>query len=99
MKIHTLLLCLTLAAGAACGGDDGNSGGKDGGIDAPRHTDSGVDGPILVAPDASCFDLSTITAPTNNEIINACTTSDKIYKDSHPPLTLPDGGLAPLGSD
>jgi hypothetical protein len=42
--------------------------------------------------DASCF-----TNPTTHfEIINACTTAQKIYKKSHPPLLEPDGTLPPL---
>jgi hypothetical protein len=44
------------------------------------------------APDASCF-----TDPhTYNEIINACTTAVKVYKDSHPPLLKADGSLPTL---
>lgn len=44
------------------------------------------------APDASCF-----TDPrTYHEIINACTTAVKVYKDSHPPLLKPDGTLPDL---
>jgi hypothetical protein len=43
-------------------------------------------------PDASCF-----TDPkTYNEIINACTTAVKVYKDSHPALLKADGSLPPL---
>jgi hypothetical protein len=43
-------------------------------------------------PDASCF-----TDPkTYNEIINACTTAVKVYKDSHPALLRSDGSLPPL---
>ena len=72
---------------AACGDDGGNPAKKDGGVaDAPM-IDSGGGG-----PDASCF-----TNPqTHNEIINACTTAQKIYKDSHPPLLGSDGSLPPL---
>ena len=56
----------------------------------------GDDGPPLQddarPPDASCF-----TNPTTHlEIINACTTAEKIYKDPELPLLLPDGGLPPL---
>ena len=55
-----------------------------------KHTamDAGVD----AAPDASCFDHP----QTHNEIINACTTAQKIYKDSHPPLLNADGSLPAL---
>ena len=43
-------------------------------------------------PDASCF-----TNPqTHYEIINACTTAQQIFKDSHPPLLNPDGTLPQL---
>ena len=44
------------------------------------------------APDASCFE----NPQTHYEIINACTTAQKIYKDSHPPLLNPDGTLPML---
>ncbi len=50
------------------------------------HQDAGVD----AMP--SCF-----TNPsTHEEIINACTTAQKIYKDSRPALLHPDGTLPPL---
>jgi hypothetical protein len=55
--------------------------------DAAVH-DAGIDAP----PDASCFE----NPQTHNEIINACTTAQKIYKESHPPLLNPDGTLPPL---
>lgn len=55
--------------------------------DAAVH-DAGGDAP----PDASCFE----NPQTHHEIINACTTAQKIYKDSHPPLLEPDGTLPPL---
>lgn len=42
--------------------------------------------------DASCFD----NPQTHYEIINACTTAQKIYKDSHPQLIGSDGTLPPL---
>jgi hypothetical protein len=94
MKISTILMCLPLVLGAC--GDDNSGTKQDAGtppIDAPKTT---IDAPTVAPPDASCFDLSTITSPTNNEIINACTTADKIYKDSHPPLLGSDGSLPPL---
>jgi len=53
--------------------------------DAPPQIDAGV-------ADASCF-----TDPhTSYEIMNACTTAVKVYKDSHPPLLRADGTLPPL---
>jgi len=85
MKMHLLLVCLPLALGTACG-DDNNSGPKDAGV----H-DAAVDG-APATPDASCFTNPT----TNNEIINACTDAQKIFKDSHPPLLNADGTLPPL---
>ena len=60
------------------------------GNDAHTQKDAGVtaDAPL----DASCF-----TNPTTHyEIINACTTAQKIYKTSHPPLLNADGSLPPL---
>ncbi len=50
--------------------------------------DAGVDAPI----DASCF----MNPQTNDEIINACTTAQKYYKNSRPPLMHADGTLPPL---
>lgn len=44
------------------------------------------------APDASCFE----NPQTHYEIINACTTAQKIYKDSNPPLLNSDGTLPEL---
>lgn len=83
MEIQTLLLALPLVFAVACG-DDGSPANHD----APIVVDAGVDAPL----DASCF-----TNPTTyNEIINACTTAQKIYKDSHPPLLNPDGSLPAL---
>ncbi len=81
LAIFTALL---LAFAAACGED--NPVHKDGGVhDAP--VDASVGG-----PDASCF-----TDPhTHYEIINACTTAQKVYKPGNPPLQLPDGGLPAL---
>ena len=84
MKILTILLALPLAFTAACG-DDTNSVRDDAAIPVDAAVD---DAP----PDASCF-----TNPTTyNEIINACTTAQKIYKTSNPPLLNPDGSLPPL---
>jgi hypothetical protein len=55
------------------------------------HKDAGQDAGI-VPQDAPCF-----TNPqTNDEIINACTTAQKYFKDSHPPLLNADGSLPPL---
>ncbi|MEO8552642.1 MAG: hypothetical protein ABI678_21845 [Kofleriaceae bacterium] len=72
---------LALAFAPACG-DDGNTK-KDGGTV-----------PIDAAPtaDADCFTHPT----TNDEIINACTTSQKIVKHPNLPLVGSDGSLPPL---
>ncbi len=65
----------------ACGNNASHP--KDGGIDTPP-ADGGLD--------ASCF-----TNPqTHYEIINACTSAEKIYKPGRPPLQNADGTLPPL---
>jgi hypothetical protein len=52
--------------------------------------DAGIDAPMTL--DASCF-----TNPQSHyEIINACTTAQKIYKPGKPPLENADGSLPPL---
>jgi len=53
-----------------------------------------ADASIDAALDASCFEHP--DPNSNEQIINACTTAQKIYKDSHPPLLNPDGTLPPL---
>lgn len=75
-----MLLLALPLAFAAACGDDDNPANHD----APIVVDAGVD--------ASCFTNPT----THNEIINACTTTQKIYKDSNPPHLNPDGSLPPL---
>lgn len=65
---------------ASACGDDGET--------TPDDAAVPIDGGL----DASCF-----TNPqTHEEIINACTTAQKIYKDSNPPLLEADGSLPPL---
>lgn len=83
-KIAMLFSLACVAFGAGCG-DDG-AGGHDAAV--PSDAASGD----AAGPDASCFDNPT----THDQIINACTTAQKIYKDSHPPLLQPDGSLPPL---
>ena len=79
--MRAIIAAVVLAFVAACG-DDGNNAAKDAGVmDAPGG-----------GPDASCFDHPT----THYEIINACTTAQKIYKASHPALQHPDGTLPAL---
>ena len=83
MKGASIFVAVALAFAAACG--NSSNAPKDAGGDA-AVTDGGG------GPDASCF-----TNPqTHYEIINACTTAQKIYKDSHPPLLGSDGSLPPL---
>ena len=82
--MRPILLAAIVALCAACGDD------------APPQFE---DGPVTDAPtvDADTTDASCFTNPqTHLEIINACTTAEKI--DKHPvlPLQLPDGGLPPL---
>jgi hypothetical protein len=80
--MRALIFATLTLAFAACGGDDTNTK-KDAGVvmDAPPG-----------GPDANCFTNPT----TNDEIINACTTAQKIYKSSHPALLNADGSLPPL---
>jgi len=79
---NALFVALSLVFAAACG-DDGAT------VRDAGPADAGID----AAPDAACF---TGVPTTHEEIINACTTATKIYKDSHPPLLEPDGSLPPL---
>jgi len=81
---RTIFLVGSLVFVGACG-DDGGAAHDD----APV-IDAAPDAPS--APDASCFD----NPQTHYEIINACTTAQKVYKDSHPPLIGSDGTLPPL---
>jgi hypothetical protein len=82
MRAAIFLTC-TLALLGACG-DSSSNKPKDAGIDSPMIDAGG--------PDASCF-----TNPqTHYEIINACTTAQKIYKPGRPPLENADGTLPPL---
>ena len=47
--------------------------------------------------DASCFDkTNSHDPPTYTEIINACTSAQKVFKDSHPTLLKSDGSVPPL---
>jgi hypothetical protein len=83
MKIQQLVISAVLALCTACGGSDSGAQ-KDAGVT--------IDAAKPGTPDAACF-----TNPTTyHEIINACTDAQKIYKNTHPPFELPDGGLPPL---
>lgn len=76
-----IFTALTLALVAACGNN----------TQAPKDAPVPIDAPAG-GPDASCF-----TNPTTHyEIINACTTAQKIYKNTHPPLLNADGTLPAL---
>lgn len=79
--MRALLFTALALAFAACGGDHSQT-----------KNDAGVVIDAPGGPDASCFTNPT----THHEIINACTTAQKIYKDSHPALQYADGGLPPL---
>ena len=53
--------------------------------------------PADAAVDAGPADASCFNNPiTHDEIMNACTDAQKIYKDSHPPLLNADGTVPAL---
>ena len=66
---------------AACSDDGASTTPHDAAIDAPT------------IPDAGCFSGDPVT---HDQIINACTTAQKIYKASKPPLLKADGTLPAL---
>lgn len=80
MRSLSILAALALAFTAACGNNNNTP------KDAPM-ADAAVGG-----ADASCFTNPT----TNDEIINACTTAQKIYVTTPLPLLGSDGSLPPL---
>jgi hypothetical protein len=83
-RIFVTIATVALAFAGACSDDDNNTGKKDAGVV--------IDAPPTGGPDASCF-----TNPTTyNEIINACTSAQKIYKTTTLPLLGSDGSLPPL---
>ena len=65
---------------AAACGEDGGQQPRDAGVDATG------------TPDAACFENPT----THAEIINACTTAQRVIKKPNLPLLRPDGTLPPL---
>jgi hypothetical protein len=79
--MRTLFVSLALVFATACSDDGGSETPKDAAVDAPP------------TPDAGCF---AGTPTTHLEIINACTSAQKIYKNSHPALMAPDGTLPAL---
>jgi hypothetical protein len=78
--LRRALLVALSLAFAAACSEDGAAKPKDAGIDAS--------GP----PDASCFE----NPQTHVEIINACTTAQKVVKKPNLPLLQPGGVLPPL---
>jgi hypothetical protein len=85
--IVVTIATLALAFAGGCSDDaNNNTGKKDAGVV--------IDAPPSGGPDASCFTLTPTS--TYNEIINACTTAQKIYKQTNLPLLGSDGSLPPL---
>jgi hypothetical protein len=87
MRKLAIFAALPLAFAIGCGNSN------------PAHKDAAVvhDAPADAGgPDASCFNIGSNASPTHEEIINACTTAQKIYVTTKPALQLPDGGLPPL---
>jgi hypothetical protein len=82
--MKTMMLIVGLAL-AGCSSNSSSNTPQDSSLPADAGT-----------ADASCFDLSGVANPTHDQIINACTTADKIFKDSKPPLLNADGSLPPL---
>ena len=81
------VLALSLSMFAACGSSNNTPDAKQ----ITNPPDANVD--AMVAPaDANCIDNPT----TSDELMNACTTADKVDKHPTLPLTLPDGGLPTL---
>ena len=81
--IIATIATVALAFAGGCSDDGNNTGPKDAAV---------IDAPPSGGPDASCF-----TNPTTyNEIINACTTAQKIYKHPTLPLLGSDGSLPAL---
>lgn len=81
-------IVLTFGVWAACG-DDGGGIDHDAGEDPEHDADPGA---LDAGIDADCY----VNPSTHHEIINACTTAQKIEKDPALPLQLADGGLPPL---
>jgi hypothetical protein len=85
--MRSLIMILAAVALAACSSNNNNTK-NDAAVGPP------IDAPATGGPDASCFTLGSGSA-TNDEIINACTTAQKIYLSPNLPL-LVDGGLPSL---
>ena len=80
-----IVLLVAVATAAACGSNSAKNDAP------PGPQDAGIDS--AGGPDASCF---ANPSNTHYEIINACTTAQKIYKNTHPPLEGSDGSLPGL---
>ena len=102
MTIEIAAFFATAALAFGCGSDNKQTpadGPK--AIDAAKVVDaSNVDASLVdaslvdagVVIDASCF--ASPDPSSHYQIINACTTAQKVYTThAKPPLTLPDGGL------
>jgi hypothetical protein len=81
------LIIVTAFALAACSSNN-NATKNDAGV-------TPMDAPAPGGPDASCFTIGSGGSATNDQIINACTTAQKIYLSPNLPL-LVDGGLPAL---
>jgi hypothetical protein len=87
MRSLSMAVLCAAALLSACGGDDKSEPTREGGPLNEPGTPGG-DGATL----RDCY-----TSPTTYlELINACTTAEKIAKNSVLPLLLVDGGLPPL---
>lgn len=82
--MRSVIFLAVLALAGACGNSSSSNAPKD----APVPTDASVGG-----PDASCFNPP---LTTNDEIINACTTAQKIFLNPPLPLLNSDGTVPPL---
>lgn len=74
------LLLALSLASTAACGEGGGAQPRDAGVDATG------------TPDAPCFENPT----THGEIINACTTAQRVFKRPNLPLVNQDGSLPPL---
>jgi hypothetical protein len=87
--MRSLITIFAALALAACSSNNNNNTKNDAPLGPP------IDAPAAGGPDASCFTLGSGSA-TNDEIINACTTAQKIYLNPVLPLLGSDGSLPPL---
>ncbi|MBL0216092.1 MAG: hypothetical protein IPQ07_19695 [Myxococcales bacterium] len=83
MKVVIFSVAL-MALGASCGDD---------GTQPPVHDAHPVVDAAVDASTTACF---AGTPTTHEQIINACTNAQEIFKDTHPPLQHADGSLPAL---